>query len=140
MRFSRTRVAALGIAGLLVVGVGATALSQDGGAWPELVGTWSGTARIAAAGGTVEEFTETIVIDRQQDELLWGKDTWTTASGEPQESLVLGTLLSDRSTVLLTEEHAIWSGTVDGDAIHVVLTFANGGDDHGAVELTLTRQ
>lgn len=140
MRFSRTRFAALGIAGLLAIGVATTAISQDGGEWPDMVGTWSGTARIAVAGGTAEDYTETIVIDQQQDELLWGRDTWTSDSGEAMESTLLGTILTDRSKFILTESNATWTGTVDGGSIHVLLTFFSGGDDHGAVELTLTRQ
>jgi len=134
-------LAALALAGVLALGIGAVAFSQDApAAWPDVTGTWVGEARVAAIGETVAEYTETVVIERQDAELVWGKVVWTDAAGAPQESPVMGTIRSDRTTLVLSEETSLWTATVDGDRMEALLVFTNGGDDHGAVEVVLARQ
>jgi len=137
----RAPITAAFIAGALAAGVAVTALSQDApAAWPDVTGTWVGETRVAAIGETVMEYTETVVIERQDAELVWGKVVWTDAAGAPLESPVLGTIRSDRTTLVLSEETSLWTATVDGDTMEALLVFNNGGDDHGAVEVVLERQ
>ena len=141
MRAIRTPIVAALIAGALAGGIAVTALSQDDpAAWPEMTGTWTGQARFAIADGTVLDDPETVIIDRQDGELLWGKVTWTDDAGAPQESLILGTIRADHTTVVLTEATATWTGTLDGDTMTTLLEFHNGGDDHGVAEVVLTRE
>ncbi|MFO1538881.1 MAG: hypothetical protein ACKOTZ_00290, partial [Chloroflexota bacterium] len=108
--------------------------------WPDVVGTWQGEARFAVADGGIATYTETIVIERQEDELVWGKVVWTNDAGEPMESGLLGIIRGDRRSFLLTQETATWSGTVEDGALHALLTFSNGGSDHGVAEVVLTRR
>ncbi len=137
----RTRIVALTLGAALALGIAATALAQGTPApWPDVVGTWQGEARVAAARGEIATYTETIVIERQADELVWGKVVWTNEAGEPMESGLLGIIRGDRRSFFLTQQTSTWSGTVEDGALHALLTFNNGGTDHGVAEVVLTRQ
>ena len=74
------------------------------------------------------------------DPHLRARGFWTNAAGEPMESGLLGIVRGDRRSFFLTQQTSTWAGTVEDGALHALLTFNNGGTDHGVAEVVLTRQ
>ena len=137
---SRTLGLASLVWGLAVVGAVATGASQaPAGGYPDIIGTWTGPARFPMVDGTVADTPETLVIDKQDGELLWGHVEYP-AGGDVQTESVVGTLLHDGHTFVLTEPDGFWNGSVDGDTLSAVISWANGPDDHGAFAAVLARE
>ncbi len=67
---------------------------------PDLQGTWTGASNYADAGGAAKGGPETLVIEKQEGELLWGYTEYTDFDGSAKREVVTGTLTSDGEVVL----------------------------------------
>ena len=122
---------ALVSAALLVSGC-----SQSSGT-SNVVGTWVGDYAFALADGSANKSVETLVITRQEGDLLWGYEQWEE-DGEQMRADLTGTL-TDGSGILLTEPAGFFTGTVDDDTMLVTFTKID-TEQHTAFEVSLTRQ
>ena len=102
-----------------------------------LVGTWVGDYKFALADGSANKSVETLVITRQEGNLLWGYEQWDE-DGEQMRADLTGTL-TDGSGVVLTEPAGFFTGTVDGGTMLVTFTKID-AEQHTAFEVSLTRQ
>jgi len=115
----------------------AAGCSDSSSAAPDLVGTWVGDYAFALADGSSHHSTETLVITRQSDELLWGYEQWKEG-GETMRATLTGSLTDDGHGLVLTEPAGFYRGTVDGDRMTVVFTRID-AEQHTAFEVSLTR-
>ncbi len=106
-------------------------------ATPNVVGTWVGDYEFALADGSANKSVETLVITRQEGDLLWGYEQWEE-DGEQMRADLTGTL-TDGSGVVLTEPAGFFKGTVDGGTMLVTFTKID-TEQHTAFEVSLTRQ
>jgi len=104
---------------------------------PNVVGTWVGDYRFALADGSDNSSVETLVITRQEGNLLWGYEQWEE-DGEQMRADLTGTL-TDGNGIVLTEPAGFFEGEVSGDTMLVVFTKVN-AEGHTAFEVSLTRQ
>lgn len=102
-----------------------------------VVGTWVGDYRFALADGSDNSSVETLVITRQEGDLLWGYEQWEE-NGEPMRADLTGTL-TEGNGIVLTEPAGFFDGTLDGDTMLVVFTKID-AEQHTAFEVSLTRQ
>lgn len=105
---------------------------------PDVVGTWVGTYSFALADGSANPSTETLVITRQEDGLLWGYEQWEE-DGKQMRDPLTGSLVDGGTGIVLTEPAGFYRGTIDGDTMTVVFTRVD-ADQHTAFEVVLTRQ
>ncbi|MDO8307495.1 MAG: hypothetical protein Q7V58_03950 [Actinomycetota bacterium] len=105
---------------------------------PDVVGTWVGTYSFALADGSANPSTETLVITRQEDGLLWGYEQWEEGGKQMRDPLT-GSLVDDGTGIVLTEPAGFYRGTIDGDTMTVVFTRVD-AEQHTAFEVVLTRQ
>ncbi len=129
----RNALATLVAAALLL-----SACQQSGVDDPNLVGTWTGDYSFALPDGTANPSIETLVITRQEGDLLWGYEQWEE-SGKEMRADLTGTLTDDGSGLVLTEPAGFYRGTIDGDRMIVVFTRTD-AEQHTAFEVELTRQ
>jgi major membrane immunogen (membrane-anchored lipoprotein) len=104
---------------------------------PSVVGTWVGDYRFALADGSDNSSVETLVITRQEGDLLWGYEQWEE-DGEQMRADLTGTMTGDNGLVL-TESEGFFEGTVNGDTMLVVFVKVAPAQ-HTAFEVSLTRQ
>lgn len=114
------------------------ACSSSSATPPDFVGTWVGTYSFALADGSANPATETLVITRQEDDLLWGYEEWEEGGKQMRDPLT-GTLVDGGTGIVLTETAGFYRGTIDGDTMTVVFTRVD-ADQHTAFEAVLTRQ
>lgn len=107
-------------------------------ATPNLVGTWVGDYSFALADGSANPSTETLVITRQSEDLLWGYEQWEE-DGKQMRADLTGTLTDAGAGFVLTEPAGFYRGTIDGDTMVVVFTRVD-AEKHTAFEVTLTRR
>lgn len=133
------RIPALAAASLIVL---AGCASGESTASPQayLPGTWTGSATYAAPDGSTGGGPEKLVIEKQDGAMLWGYTEYTDTDGKPTKNVVTGTIADDGSGVVLTEPAATWRGEVDGNELTVVVSWTDSPKDHGAFEMTLTKQ
>ncbi|MHB1166312.1 MAG: hypothetical protein ACYC90_15065 [Candidatus Nanopelagicales bacterium] len=105
---------------------------------PDVVGTWVGEYSFALADGSANPSTETLVISRQEDGLLWGYEQWEEG-GTQMHAPLTGSLVDGGRGIVLTEPAGFYRGTVDGDTMTVVFTRVD-AEQHTAFEVVLTRQ
>lgn len=119
---------------LVAAGVLVTGCSSEP---PSVVGTWVGNYRFALADGSDNSSVETLVITRQEGDLLWGYEQWEE-NGEQMRADLTGTL-TDGDGIVLTEPAGFFEGKVNGDTMLVVFTKID-AEQHTAFEVSLTRQ
>lgn len=106
----------------------------------QLVGTWTGEAKYADPKGSTGGGPETLVIEKQEGPLLWGYTEYVDTDGTTAKKAVTGTLTGDGTGVVLTEPAAMWQGTVDGTSATFVVSWTTSDAEHGAFEMTMTKQ
>jgi hypothetical protein len=122
----------------LALVIGLTACGSND-SLPDVTGVWVGEYQYALADGSSIKATERIVIERQQEELLWGYEIWTDEAGAQQRTELTGTLTNGGAEIVLTERGAYFQGTVADSTM--TLTFVRTTkDQHTAFQVTLTRQ
>lgn len=107
-----------------------------------LLGTWVGdySYPLAAADGTPQKIdaTETLVIEKQEGDLVWGVDQYVE-EGNTIKIPVRGTLDATGSGFTLTEEGGFFRGELQADGtMHVRFTRTDG--EFTSFEATLRRQ
>ena len=136
--FARTTTLITGIV-ILVLGLAVTVSAQTStAAMPGLVGAWTGEATYANVDGTVATSSERFEVTKQDGQLIWGTFVYQVPGQDPVTDTVVGTLLSDGTSLVLTEPATMLQGTVTGDTMTLVAAWV--GVDHGAFEMTLARQ
>ncbi len=121
---------------LLATAVLVSGCSQPAAEQPNVVGTWVGDYRFALADGSDNSSVETLVIIRQEGDLLWGYEQWEE-DGEQMRADLTGTLTGENG-IVLTESEGFFEGTVSGETMVVVFTKVAPAQ-HTAFEVTLTR-
>ncbi len=109
----RWMVPMLGVVVALASGVAAaTAGAGASAAAPiNVVGTWTGPYQFPSGTDQVVSTTETLHIDRQTGELLWGRDEYTQ-NGQLVEIPVRGSLDLNGKGLALAESSGFFEGTV----------------------------
>lgn len=108
---------ALAVAALAVAPAGAQskgANSRKAKAWPDLVGTWEGGYRFPSSTNTGVDSTETLVIELQDDELLWGYNQFVEADGTVVRIPLRGSIDADRKGFGLAETGGFFVGRITG--------------------------
>ena len=82
--------------------------------WPDLVGTWEGEYRFPSSTGAGVDSTETLVIESQEDELLWGYNQFVEADGTVVRIPLRGSIDPDRKGVGLAETGGFFVGKITG--------------------------
>lgn len=106
---------------------------------PDLQGTWTGTASYADTGGTAKGGPEKLVIENQEGTLLWGYTEYTDFDGTAKREPVTGTQTEDGG-VFLTEQATLWQGEYDHGRLVFVVSWTKGEGNHGAFEMTMTKE
>ncbi len=92
-----------------------------------LVGTWKGAYRYALADSVVATVSS-LVVTRQEGNLVWAEDVWVEPSegdsaGTPHRDAVFGSLSPDQSHGVLAKTEASFAfRVVDGNHLEVVFT------------------
>jgi len=82
--------------------------------WPDLVGTWEGEYRFPSGTGAGVDSTETLVIESQDDELLWGYNQFVEANGTVVRIPLRGSIDPDRKGFGLGESGGFFVGKITG--------------------------
>lgn len=104
-------------------------------AYPDVVGTWTGTYSYPTLSGEVVESTEEITITKQEGPFIWAQAKWQDAQRQGESKLV-GTLLAGGG-IRLAEVAGAFDGVVDGNSMR--LTFVRVDEQVTAFVLELTR-
>jgi hypothetical protein len=112
MVLTASSVAALG-------GMAGAGTADPGSGVPDLVGTWTGTYRYASGNDEVVDATETLVIERQKDRLIWGTDDYVEG-GQTIKIPVRGSIGRDGRGFTIAEEGGYFLGEILGrNRVHV---------------------
>lgn len=134
---AHARSASLGFGAIIALVLGAVATGCSDSGSPDLVGSWEGGGRVALSDGSIVDSPELLIIERQDDELLWGTIEYVD-NGEKVIEDIVGTLTDDGDTIVLAESDATWRGEVNGDTIEAVISWT-GDEQFGAFAVTLER-
>jgi hypothetical protein len=113
MRMLRALVLVAAVAATAVVGPPVTAVAAGAATvkYPNLVGTWTGTYRFPSGTDTAIDSHETLVIDKQDRELLWGHDQYID-KGQAVRIPLRGSIGIDRKSFGLAETSGLFLGRI----------------------------
>ena len=111
---SRALVVLSVVAGLLFVNAPTAGAQDRSASWPDLVGTWEGAYRFPSSTGAGVDSVETLVIEQQDDELLWGYNQFVEADGTVVQIPLRGSIDSDRKGFGLGETGGFFDGRLTG--------------------------
>jgi hypothetical protein len=98
-----------------VVAFGASAsVSAAPAKFPNLVGTWKGSYRFPAPDDKGVDSHETLVIEHQDGELIWGYDEYVEADGTDTRIPVRGSIDFDHKGFGLAEDGGWFLGRITG--------------------------
>src|SRR5262249_41834923 len=97
-----------------VAGISATALPAAAATakYPNVVGTWTGTYRFPSGTDSAVNSHETLVIDKQDNELLWGHDEYID-NGQAVRIPVRGSIDRDHKSFGLAETNGLFLGHIE---------------------------
>ena len=130
---------ALAVAGLIAL-AGCSSGGTSASAPADLQGTWTGSSSYSVPDGSTAGGAEKLVIEKQDGAMLWGYTEYTDTDGTPAKNIVTGTVMNNGTGVVLTEPQTTWQGSVEGNQLTVVVSWTDSPKDHGAFEMTLTKQ
>jgi hypothetical protein len=107
MRTVRTVLVSAVVAALVVIPVITAPAGAASAKYPNLVGTWTGSYRFPSGTDTAVDSHETLVIDRQDKELLWGHDEFVQ-NGQPIRIPVRGSIDLDGKGFGLAETSGLF--------------------------------
>ena len=82
--------------------------------WPDLVGTWTGRYRFPSSTNKGVDSTETLIIDTQDGELLWGYNQFVEADGTITKIPLRGSIDFDTKGFGLAETGGFFVGRITG--------------------------
>ena len=103
------------LAAVALLGAGpAGAASSAKAKWPDLVGTWTGDYRFPSSSNTGVDSTETLIIEAQDGELVWGYNQFVEADGTITKIPLRGSIDLDKKGFGLAESGGFFVGRITG--------------------------
>jgi len=130
-------VSALAATAAMAVPVTAAPAGAAATKYPNLVGTWTGTYRFPSGTDTGVDSHETLVIDKQDKELLWGHDQFVD-NGQVVRIPVRGSIDVDRKGFGLAETGGLFVGHIASKKV-VDIHFFRTDDKYTSFAVRLTR-
>lgn len=139
MRMLRALVVVGAVAAMAAVGASVTAAPAGAAPakYPNLVGTWTGTYRFPSGTDTAVDSHETLVIDKQDKELLWGHDQFVQ-NGQVVHIPVRGSIDVGRTGFGLAETSGLFVGHIVSKKV-VDIEFFRTDDKYTSFAVRLTR-